>query len=474
MLYLLSNFPLYAGNNLMAGLAVAVILRSAFSCFGATDEYDWPQYAENPFVIPLDIPAPRDSAGGIVVADLDGDTRMDFLVTVPGHIAAYSNDGRKLWTLDVNLCVGGSSEREGLPGHHGPGVQAGDTDGDGKTEALFLTKENALVAVNGADGVELWRAKPPWPDGAERWEHLVIANFRGKGDRDLLLQATNKDGYRVGRYLAAYAVRDLKSGKYEALWERDDFLACAHNGARVADITGNGRDEVLGGDIIDHKGALCYKIPLEGHIDAITAARVRPEIDGLQVIAVEEGGPQRVFLYNHESLVWATDHKNQEPQNVAVGDFDVNRPGKEIWNRSRYNEYQKPFVFDAYGTLIADYELAQVAPEGWTLSGVEVINTIHWTGEANQLAAAKERHEDGDVAVFDPLTGVFVEHFPETAARLYVADVSGDWREEILVISGNELHIYHNPAPNPRPDEPRLWREAHYRRLKMTWNYYSP
>jgi len=91
-----------------------------------------------------------------------------------------------------------------------------------------------------------------------------------------------------------------------------------------------------------------------------------------------------------------------------------------------------------------------------------------------QLAAAKERHRSGDVCVFNPVSGKFIKHIKEKADRLYVADVSGDWREEILVISGGELRVYHNDEKNPRPEHKRLWDSNHYRRSKMTWNYYSP
>jgi hypothetical protein len=440
----------------------------------AAKNVDWPQYDSNPFVIKLDIPPPEDSAGGIVTADLDGDGRMDFLVTVPGHIAAYGNDGGKLWTLKTPLRVGGSSERVGLPGHHGPGVQAGDVDGDGRSEVVFLTQDGVVHVVDGATGQEKWRANPPAPKGAERWEHLVIADFRGLGDRDLLLQATNAKGYRTGRFVAAYAVEDLRKGSYRPLWQRDDFLACAHNGARVADLDGDGRDEVLGGTILSPEGELLYRIPLRGHIDSIYAYDVRPDIPGLEVVALEEGGGNRIFLYNGEGLIWETHYKHQEPQNAAVGDFDPERPGLEVWCRSRYNEHQKPFTFDAYGRLISSYEMDDVAPPGWTVRGVEVINRIDWTGEPKQLAAAKERHRSGDVCIFDPITGQFIERFPEKADRIYVADVSGDWREEIIVLNGSELHIYHNPAPNPHPERPRLWERKHYRQSKITWNYYSP
>jgi hypothetical protein len=146
----------------------------------------------------------------------------------------------------------------------------------------------------------------------------------------------------------------------------------------------------------------------------------------------------------------------------------------QVWCRSRYNEHQKPFVFDRHGKLHSQYKMDEVAPEGWTVEGVEVIHTIDWTGQQRQYACAKERHKSGDVCIFDPITGKFLLHLPEQAARLYVADVTGDWREEIIVWNHRELHVYSNPQPNPRPGEPRLWTIPHYRRSRMTWNYYSP
>jgi hypothetical protein len=469
--------PLAVGALCVVAGAVAALAVTASGAGKARHEGKWPQYRPNPFVIRVEIPVPRDaedSAGGIIVADLTGDGRPDYLVTAPGRVMAYANDGRKLWLMQAEVMVGAAAEGHGLPGHHGPGVQAVDVDADSRAEVLFLTRDRTLHVVQGDTGRQKWQAKPPHPEGAERWEHLAVADFRGRGDRDLLLQATNAGGYRMGRYLAAYAIEDLRQGKYQPLWQRGDFLACAHNGARVADLDGDGRDEVLGGTIVSPEGRMLFRVPLRGHIDSIYAADVRPDLPGLEVVALEEGGPQRVFLYNRQRLIWETHHRNQEPQNAALGEFDLASPGLELWCRSRYDEHQKPFVFDAGGRVIADYELSKVAPADWTVKGVEVINAIHWTGQPRQLAAAKERHKSGDVAIFDPMTGRFVERFKERADRLYVADVSGDWREEVIVLAGGELHIYHNPAPNPRPDRARLWTQDHYRRAKMTWNYYSP
>ncbi len=429
-------------------------------------------------VIPLEIGVSETSAGSMIAADLDGKWPMELLVTAPGYLGAYATDGSRLWSHAIDIRVGGQSESQGLPGHHGPGVQAADIDGDDVTEVVFLTQDDTLHVLDGATGAELWSATVPHPEGAERWEHAVVADFRGEGDRDVLLQATNATGYRMGRYVAAFSLDDLRAGRTEPLWRRDDFLSCAHNGARVADIDGDGRDEVIGGTVLDDNGEIIFRFPVRGHLDSIYACDVRPDLPGLEIVTLEEGGRDeernRVFLAAAHELIFSTHYRNQEPQNAAVGRFDLSRDGMQIWCRSRYNEHQKPFVFDARGNLIADWEMDNVAPEGWTTAGVEVIWTIDWTGEEKQLAAAKERHTDGDLCVFDPMTGEFLVRIPETAARLYVADVLGDWREELVAWSGDELHIYENTAPNPRPRHARLWSQQHYRRSKITWNYYSP
>ncbi|MGI5817070.1 MAG: hypothetical protein ACOX9R_03115 [Armatimonadota bacterium] len=430
-------------------------------------------------VIPLEIPVAEDSAGSLIAADLDGEWPLELLVTAPGYLGAYSVDGSLMWSREVDIRVGGQSESQGLPGHHGPGVQAADINGDGATEVLFLTQDSTLHVLAGPTGEPLWSVTIPHPDGAERWEHLAVANFRGEGDRDVLLQATNAEGYRMGRYVAAFALEALREGRIEPLWSRDDFLACAHNGARLADIDGDGRDEVLGGTVLDNDGSIIGRFPLRGHVDSIYAADVRPDLPGLEIVALEEGGSgeerNRVFVLSANSdLLVSTHFNNQEPQNAAVGHFDAERDGVQVWCRSRYNQHQKPFVFDAHGELIAHWEMDDVAPEGWTTSGVEVIWTIDWSGGEEQFAAAKERHTEGDVCVFNPITGEFVVRMEETASRIYVADVLGDWREEIVVWNNDELRVYENLAPNPRPDRPRLWSQPHYTRSKQVWNYYSP
>lgn len=437
-------------------------------------EFEAKAYSSNSFVIKLDIPGPNDSGGGVITADINNDGKMDYLVTVPGHLAGYENNGNKLWIKKTDIVVGGSSESQGLPGHCGPGVAAGDVDSDGKCEVVFLTRDSVFHIVDGATGAEEANAKPPHPDSTDYWEVAMIADFRGSGgDGDILLQTTNNSGYRMGKFLAAYSIEQLiKGGK--PLWESDEFESCAHNSARLADINGDGRDEVLGATIFSAEGKLLARaIPDRYHIDSVFVADILPEKPGLEVVMLEEGANQ-VQLVGIKGPIWRSHFEKQEPQNAAVGRFKEGSDEIFIWCRSRYNEHQKPFVFDSAGRKVFDYAMDDVAPAGWTASGVEIIHTIDWTGKRQQLACAKERHTVGDVCLFEPLSGKFVAHFKEKADRLYVADVTGDWREEIIVLNGNELHIYANSEANPRPNEERLWTSRNYRRLKQCYNYYSP
>jgi len=481
----------------------SAIIAATFCLLGCDEQSNAASraYSEiRPHVIHLVVPRDTQGMGGVITADIDGDGQRDFIVTGPGFVSGYAYSGRNLWDRRIDIQVTRQSEKDGLPGLHGPGVQVTDVSGDGRTEVLFLTKHGTLEILEGSTGETKASIRLQVPAGAERWEHLVVANFRGRGDRDLLLQATNAMGYRMGRFVAAYAIEELmQDGAAPPLWTKDDFVSPAHNGARVADLDGDGRDEVLGAMILGPDGDLLVQIPVVGHVDSVFVADVRPDMPGLEVIALEESMPKRpvpgdnaislrlnyyynrlfgtgnrVFLYNAKQIIWETHFRHHEPQNAAVGDFDPSRPGLEIWCRSRHNTRQAPFIFDAYGKLISRYQMVAVAPTGWTERGVEEIFTIDWTGKPQQLAAAKERHRAGDLAIFDPINGRFLYPFEAKADQIYVADVVGDWREELIVLSVDQLRVYSNPEPNPKPDRLRLWAKKHYLRSKMTWNYYSP
>lgn len=466
--------------GLLAGMLVALaLLGAAARCENMKPAASWPQYKVSPFAIKTEQPPADERRGGITVADVNGDGLMDYLYTTPGTVGAYDHRGNTLWGLQVPIRLTGQSESEGLPGLHHPGLQAADVDGDGRMEVIFLREDGSIQVVDGATGRTEKIAKPPTFGDMEKWESFITCSLRGKGDRDIVLQATNPRGYRVGHYLQAHAFERLDG---EPLWRREGVGVLAHGPVRAADLDGDGRDEIVGFDIVlpDGKSPEGWRYPPKGdgpsfHIDSVFIYDVRRDMPGLEAVLLEEGRNHVPLVNLRQGVLW---HKagpgREEPQNAAVGDFDPARPGLEIWCRSRHDVNQTPWVFDARGNVIAEWKMAEVAPEGWTNKGVEEISVIDWDGSGPRYCAAKERHEQGDICIFDPMTGRFVRRWKERAARIYVADVSGDWREEIIVVNGNEIRVYWNDQPNKHPKQPRYWTQQHYRRSKANWNYYSP
>ncbi|MFQ5707775.1 MAG: PKD domain-containing protein [bacterium] len=452
------------------------------------DDEKWPQYDSNPFVIPIPQPSIGDR-GGIIVADLDGDGLLDYLVstkdgplssqTSRATIGAYSHYGTPLWVEDVDLRI--NEVTYGLPGLFGPGLAAGDIDDDGQVEVLHLDTGHSLIIRNGRTGVvERTLALPTPQGGIGRWGQIQIVNLRGKGDKDLILQAdhdpNNFDVKNPFPWIAAIA---LDTGKL--LWSRNDYYGVRHGGFRAVDIDNDGLDEVAGGVFVDDDGSRMntwnYR-HIRGHLDAISIADIKPEVRGLEAVLLEESHRQsdRVAFVNPDQVFIYASRNGDEPQNTAIGDFDLTRPGLEVWCRSRFNVDQSPWVFDASGTVIAQWKTNETKPFDWSIEGIETIFTLDWDGGPRPLLAAKERHADGKVAIVDPMTGEFVRWWPEQAGRIFVADVSGDYREEIVVLNNpqHELHIYWNEAANLNPAKARKWHLNHYQRQKQNYNYYSP
>lgn len=453
----------------------------------------WPEYAQNPFVIQLRQDPDQDkndTAGGIALGELDGDGLLDYLFTTAESIGAYAHEGGALWVRQEPMRRGGASERVGLPGHFHPRCEAHDIDADGAAEVLFLRDDGELVWVDGRTGevegvLDPWKPREDGKDLIAGWETFTVCNLRGTGDFDIIFQATplegpgSRRGQMRGKVLAAFAWGDWA----EPLWWTRRYWSPAHGPLRVADHDLDGRDEVVGITMIDDDGAIAphwrytdhWNLEEHGsfHLDALATGDVLPERPGLETVLLEEGA-NAVSLVGPTTFFWRKVYRRQEPQNAAVGDFSLEHPGLEIWCRSRRQRHQKPWVLSAAGDVIATWDMDEKSPDGWTTEGVEVIWAIDWDGGPLHYAAAKERHREGDICIFQPVTGEFIRTWQDHAARILVADVAGDSREEIIVQAGKALKVYWNQSENPYPPKPRYWTRNHYRRAKTNYNYYSP
>ncbi|MEA3400596.1 MAG: hypothetical protein U9R79_05055 [Armatimonadota bacterium] len=412
-------------------------------------------------------PVPADS-GGLFAHDVDRDGRMELIVTSDAHIGAYETNGARLWVREDDITF--------LPYYHHPSAIAGDVDADGAEEVAYLTGGNRIRILDAASGsVERTLEVPGEPVA------IAIANLRGTGDCDALLQYSQTQ------------IRAVSLADGATLWETDQYRGIEHSPLRQADLDGDGLDEVAGASIIDHDGARMNEWDLGGayrHMDSLVIADILPGLPLEVALAEQRGAQSHTDVVNADAIVFRALNPWdwEDPDKLAVGDFDPRRPGLELFNRSSggdgtarrgdeepYRYEEAPWVLDAEGNVMARYYVNDHKPDWWTGHGLEEICAIDWDGDAKQEIVGKERHANGAAAIVDPLTGHFRQVFRAKAVLVYAADVRGDYREEVLIADERGyIEILWDAEPNPDPDRPSYWTRQHYRRQKQNWNYYSP
>ncbi len=406
--------------------------------------------------------------GGLFAHDLDGDGARELIVTAEGHIGAYRLTGEALWVRRCSIVL--------WPYTHHPSAIAGDLDGDGRQELAYLCSPTGICVLDGATGEQEGALPAPRETVA-----LAIANLRGEGDRDILLQFSQT-------HIAA-----LRADTGELLWETEEYRGIEHSPLRQADIDGDGRDEVAGAVLIDHDGTRMNAWDLGGTyrgMDSLVIADVEPGYPLEVVLAEQRGAESNTDAVNPDRIVFrALNPWNwEDPDKVAVGDFAPELPGLEIFNRSSggdgtarrgkqepFSNEEAPWVLDATGRLLAKFYINDTKPDWWHSHGIEEVGRIDWDGDAADELVCKERHTNGAGAILAPLTGEFRCIFPGRAIIIYAADLVGDSREEVVTIDeGGMLRLFANEAGNANAPRPSPWGSGHYARQKQNWNYYSP
>src|SRR3989338_6387015 len=265
-------------------------------------------YSTNPFIINLPPELTRwNGAGGVFAHDVNGDGLKDFIITElncadpcngPGVIAVYDHFGTQLWLIrdDIVLSTWSAPEpRKSAPGYDAPGAIAGDIDGDGEQEIAYLTLNSRLLKiVNARTGV----LEKSYPSGNAM--SMAIANFRGVGDRDAVLL------YNINEIRAV----NLETGT--SLWHKTDWKEMDDTGTRVADLDGDGRDEVLGPYILGPTGNRINTWDLSRDLgtdltglDSLAAGDVVPG-GPLELVIAEQGGNNEVIAVNQNRILWNT------------------------------------------------------------------------------------------------------------------------------------------------------------------------
>ncbi len=397
---------------------------------------------------------PAASIDKVGVGDLDGDGEYDFVVKRPAgtidpsfitrhspdtfKIEAYKSDGTFMWRKDL-----GWSIQLGI--WFSP-FYVYDLDGDGKAEIAIKTSEgdhrdkNGQVLTgpeylsiwNGETGEEIartdWipRGKPSdWGDysGNRMNRNMMgVAYLDGKTPSVVIFRGT----YGLMK-AEAYFLRD-KQLHHVWSWTNERagwrYQGQGQHAVHIADIDGDGCDEVLNGAIaINNDGTMMWSTGY-GHGDRFYVTDIDPDRPGLEIwYSYEDPHPRNgIGLWDARTgdLIFGTDEETKDNQiaRALVGDIDPAYPGMECWGDEK-------FFFTSKGEKLP----GPVPPlDGLVWWDADLLREIHSRGRVWKWK--------GPVLT----EGIQGRH-------MLWGDILGDWREEIVTFIDGEVRIYSTIIP---------------------------
>ncbi len=374
-----------------------------------------------------------------VFGDLNGDGTMDCLVRMdngnsemsqdpglPVQFEAFTSWGRSLWRRDIcdhEFCYGSANN---VP------FNLWDMDGDGKAEVITRLQIGDSMYVAILDGLTgRVKHKATWPDMVSDMQksstriHLSIAFLDGVHPA-----VVTQTGLYENEVFTAYDAR------LNQLWQYNSFAATNGSGGHkieVVDVNGDGKQEVFNGTTcINHDGSLRWSI-YKQHPDIVSIHDYLPERPGLEVFYVVESSMHAgVYMVdaNTGEIIWKL-NREDDPRwthghHGWTSDIWDGSTGIEcISNRAGHSD-QNMILFSADGRV-----LLEPFPFGLT--------PLEWDGDLTRELLGNNGHTianfDGE-KVFE-VQGVQPNPFPD-ASLLMVADLYGDFRDELVLITTTE------------------------------------
>jgi hypothetical protein len=178
------------------------------------------------------------------------------------------------------------------------------------------------------------------------------------------------------------------------------------------------------------------KQSLEEHADAVAIVRLKDGGDLRLVCAASDEG----LFYADMSGKILVHHQIGRAQNISIADYRPDLPGLETAEINFWGNQGIVHLFDADGKMYHEFEPAQ--------HGSSML-PVNWTGQPGEHWALSANPTEG--GLFDGW-GNRVVRFPADGHPdmcVAVMDLTGDWRDEIVVWDPWEVWVY-TQSDNPK------------------------
>ncbi|KRC80326.1 rhamnogalacturonan lyase [Sphingomonas sp. Root241] len=313
---------------------------------------------------------------------------------------------------------------------------------DGLTGRALASAPYAPARDPSGDNPTYDQMKATWGDGyGNRSERYLAGVAYLDGHRPSLVFGR---GYYARSTIAAW---DYRNGKLGMRWLFDSatpgnekFGGQGNHQLSVADVDGDGRDEVFYGSmVIDDNGKGLWSSGL-GHGDAMHLSDLDPTHPGLEKFGVHEtmrmSGNRGAAMLDARTgaILWSTPADKDTGRGIAI-DIDPRHPGAEAWASNSRELYDvKGNVIPGGHPRAANFGIWWDGDRLRELLDGKKITKWDWNTSSEQL-------------LLDP-PGVVSNNGTKANPSLS-ADILGDWREELVVPSADstELRIYETPIP---------------------------
>ena len=388
------------------------------------------------------------------IGDLDADGALDFVIQHPDFnvdpyyrpgywkrspssykLDAYSSKGEFLWRHDMGWSIETGT-------WYSP-YMVFDVDQDGKAEVYAKAGEGDpreldghvmrgpeyLIKLDPASGKLLkkqdWISREDY-ESYNYWSRnfLTVAYLDGINPSLIMQRGT----YTVIKTVALN--QDLQPiWKWESIGKDEKFKGQGGHAIMTGDIDLDGKDElVIGTFALDDDGKPMWYTGL-GHNDGGYIADIIPNRPGYEIFyAVESRSPQNgvcVVDAKTGEIIWGYEGSTVHVHGQAmIGDFTDEYPGIECY-AGEAKGGDKFFLYTAQGERLSDKNLWGLSPRA-----------VWWDADDQ-----KEICYQGNIIEYDGTEVMKIE-----GKLLIVADIIGDWREEIVTSLPGELRIYSTNA----------------------------